>query len=328
MRRSLQLAASIAFAVTSALAQSSPPRPERSALSKSPQLAAGSLPGALPASTKPSAVKPTGVPSKSAKSTNTTATAPKVAGTAPSEPAADEYRLPLPSVEERLNGPASRLANLASGACLTELKKKDTAEVFTRATPRSGVAVAFRFQKALETADSLAPVQMRVAPAKSPFGTLDCRQALLWLELRPVLERHHVTSLRIDSFYRPNARMGGTKKKPGKRSQHSYGLAADIVSISVTLPSASAEPRTLLLDVPADFAGMRGEEPCGPTANLHLPEGADAAQKERSYRLRNFVCELARGGYLHHILTPNHDAAHESHLHLDIKRDNRWFSVD
>ncbi len=299
MRRSLQLAASIALVVTSTLAQTGQSGSARTATApRGPLIASTAAPSV--ATTK----------------------------TAPVEPAPDEYLLPLPSVEERLKGPASRLANLSPSACLTELKKKDPEQVFSRATPRPGVATALRFDKALRTADSLGPVAMRVAPAKSPFGTLDCRQALLWLELGPVLERHHVTGLRIDSFYRPNARMGGTKKKPGKRSQHSYGLAADIVTLTVTVPTPSGEPRTLVLDVPADFAGQRGEDPCGPTAQLHLPPSADAARRERSYRLRNFICELARGGYLHHILTPNHDAAHESHLHLDIKRDNRWFSVD
>jgi hypothetical protein len=48
----------------------------------------------------------------------------------------------------------------------------------------------------------------------------------------------------------------------------------------------------------------------------------------RGILLRNFVCKMAAGGWFHHVLTPNHDRAHESHLHLDIKRDSRWLSLD
>jgi hypothetical protein len=39
--------------------------------------------------------------------------------------------------------------------------------------------------------------------------------------------------------------------------------------------------------------------------------------------LRNIVCAAARAGLFHHVLTPNYDAAHRDHLHLDIKRDAR-----
>jgi hypothetical protein len=35
------------------------------------------------------------------------------------------------------------------------------------------------------------------------------------------------------------------------------------------------------------------------------------------------ICDVARSGLFHHILTPNHDAAHKNHFHLDIARGAR-----
>lgn len=35
------------------------------------------------------------------------------------------------------------------------------------------------------------------------------------------------------------------------------------------------------------------------------------------------VCELARGGLFHTVLTPDHDRAHYNHLHLDLKEGQR-----
>jgi hypothetical protein len=119
-----------------------------------------------------------------------------------------------------------------------------------------------------------------------------------------------VAAVRIDNFYRPRAKL---PQGHGKKSQHAYGLAADVVSF--TLDDGR------VLDVERDFHGRLGEPVCGPGAFLEPLD--DAAT-----RLRNLVCELGRGGYFHHMLTPNHDAAHRNHLHLDIKRDNQWFSVE
>lgn len=227
------------------------------------------------------------------------------------------FQAPLPSREVRLAGPATRAANLSPAACRSVLAKLDSGDVIVRAGESPGIATAVRIK------GPLADLKMRVPGPKLPYGLLDCRLAVVLLELAPELSRAGVTALNVDGFYRQGARLGGKKGK--KKSQHAYGLAIDLVTLEVKDP-ASGQP--LVLDVRRDFYGKRGEPPCGPDARLHPPDGATAADLRRSVLLRNFVCQLARGGWFHHILTPNHDAAHESHLHLDIKRDNRWLSVN
>ncbi len=217
----------------------------------------------------------------------------------------------LPSVAERLKGPASRFANLSPAECRKQLKLTgELGRAFEAQGPSNGIASPLRM------VGSLGKIDFRVPPKNTSFGLLDCRQALLWIQLVPLLEKHQIAKIRIDNFYRNGARIN----RRGKKSQHSYGLAADIVSI--TLEDGRE------LDVKDDFLGRRGEPPCGPKAAIYPIKGTTQEQVAEAIVFRNFVCELARTGSFHHILTPNYNKAHESHLHLDLKRDNKWFSVD
>lgn len=216
-------------------------------------------------------------------------------------PAHHPYHEPLPALPELAKGPAMRIANLLPGACSALLRKNQLPFRFTG--PQNGIATPVRFT------GSFGELEFRVPPEKSPYGFLDCRLALLLAEIAPLLREHQVHSLRIDNFYRPGARLPARR---AKKSQHAYGLAADVVSF--TLDDGT------VLDVERDFHGRLGEPVCGPSAYLEPP--ADVA-----VRLRNLTCALARSGAFHHILTPHHDLAHRNHLHLDIKRDNQWFSI-
>ncbi len=213
-------------------------------------------------------------------------------------------------MEVRHQGPATRFANISVAECRKQLNLTgDLGQAFQRLGPQNGVASPMRIT------GSVGPIDFRVPPTNVPFGVLDCRQALLWIQLIPLLSRHEVVGIRVDNFYRDRSRIRGSKK-----SQHAYGLAADIVSFSFK------DGRELNID--DDFMGRRGEPPCGPSANIHPYKGATEAQIEGAIRLRNLICELGRVGAFHHILTPNYNQAHESHLHVDLKRDNKWFSIN
>ena len=221
------------------------------------------------------------------------------------------FHEPLPSVAERAKGPASRFADLSPTECQKQLKLTgELGKVFVRQGPSHGIATPLRM------VGPLGEVAFQVPSPKTMFGLLDCRQALLWIQLLPLLEEHKIAKIRIDNFYRDGARIS----RRGKKSQHSYGLAADVVAL--TLKDGRE------LDVLTDFLGRVGEEPCGPSAAVYPLKDTTAEQIARAIDLRNFVCALARSGAFHHILTPNHDMAHRNHLHVDLKRDNKWFSVD
>lgn len=234
------------------------------------------------------------------------------------------FQQPIPAVEVLLKGPASSYGNLAPAECNRRLSAAAGHEAFVKVGPSNGIAAPYR------VVGPILGVNFIVPPKKSPFGVLDCRQALLWLELAPILVSHGVVSVQIDNFYRNHARV-----RPGRKSQHAYGLAADVTAIvfgPLSEPTTSKTGAAIpdgsgRADVEDDFLGQLGQAVCGPEARIIPKSDSDVAQLARATRMRNLVCDLARRGAFHHILTPNYNQAHRNHLHLDLQRDNKWFSV-
>jgi hypothetical protein len=219
------------------------------------------------------------------------------------EPEAPEgayaFREPLPSRELARSSSALFVSNLSPAGCAAELRRRNLP--VTRDTGAAvGVSGPVRITGAMHGVRFVTPSR------KSIYGKLDCRLALALDELSKVLQRHGVVRARVDNLYRPNARLAGTHK----RSQHRYGLAVDVVSFELE--------SGLELSVEHDFHGALENPPCGPESLLSEPS-------EKAIALRNLVCDVAKSGLFNHILTPNFNAAHRDHLHLDIKRgDTRW----
>ena len=212
------------------------------------------------------------------------------------------FQTPLPPRELARDAPAQRAANLTPSACLAELKKRKLPVERDRGAA-SGVAAPVRITGPLGGVRFVAPGK------KSVYGKLDCRLALVLDELATVLERHGVVSVRVDNLYRPKAHL------PGKRtsSQHRYGLAADITAFERADGS--------VLSVETEWHGEIGTDPCGPDARLVEPTPTAIA-------LRDLVCDIARSGSFHHLLTPSYNAAHRDHVHFDIKRGEKRFIIE
>jgi Extensin-like protein C-terminus len=206
------------------------------------------------------------------------------------------YLEPLPSPFVSKGSLASRWASLSPQQCLNEVTRRKL-EVKRWRGAALGVATPVRVK------GPLGGVRFVTPGGKSPYGILDCRLALTLTELGQVLRRHGVVEVRVDNMYRPKARLPG-RKKP---SQHSYGLAIDLTRLKL-------DDGTELI-VERDFQGEIGEPVCGKRARAEL--GAEAG------KLRDLICDVARAELFHHILTPNHDAAHRDHFHLDIARGAR-----
>jgi hypothetical protein len=206
------------------------------------------------------------------------------------------YLEPLPSPIVAKTAPASRWVSLGGQQCWTEVARRKLAVTRFRGAA-VGVATPVR------VTGPIGGVRFVTPGRKSPFGILDCRLALALSDLAEILQRHGVVEVRVDNMYRPHAHLPG-KKKP---SQHSYGLAIDMTRLKL------ADGTELIVE--RDFQGAIGEPVCG--------EGARAELGGDSGKLRDLICEVARSGTFHHILTPNHDAAHRDHFHLDIARGAR-----
>ena len=208
------------------------------------------------------------------------------------------YLDPLPSSVVAKSSKASRWASLSPQQCLTESARRKLGVTRWRGAA-TGVATPLRVSGDINGVRFVTPGK------KSPYGILDCRLALALSELADVLKRHDVVEVRVDNMYRPRAHLPG-KKKP---SQHSYGLAIDMTRLLL------ADGSELIIE--RDFQGVIGEPVCGSEARARPELSREAGA------LRDLICDVARSEAFHHILTPNHDAAHRDHFHLDIARGAR-----
>ena len=226
--------------------------------------------------------------------------APGRAKAADSEPVTEaaSYLRPLPTPIVAKTTPASHWASVSPQQCLAEVARRKLGVTRFRGAA-AGVATPVR------VTGPIAGVRFVAPGRKSPYGILDCRLALALSELAVVLKRYDVVEAQIDNMYRPHAHLPG-KKKP---SQHSFGLAADLTRLKRADGSE--------LSVERDFQGTIGEPVCGDGARASSELSSEATT------LRDLICEVARSGLFHHILTPNHDQAHRDHFHLDIARGAR-----
>jgi hypothetical protein len=94
---------------------------------------------------------------------------------------------------------------------------------------------------------------------------------------------------------------------PGTR--HPAGLAIDVGLLH------KRDGRWI--NIARDFHGRIGAKTCGNGAPM--PENAQAVE------LRAIICEAASLGLFTYVLTPDYNAAHADHLHMEIKPGVKWF---
>ncbi|MGK3969081.1 extensin family protein [Sorangium sp. So ce118] len=110
-------------------------------------------------------------------------------------------------------------------------------------------------------------------------------------------------ALRTDAGQKPR----GTWAPPGTR--HPAGLAIDV--------GALKKRDGTWISVARHFHGRIGDKTCG--------EGAPQPELPEARELRSIVCEAADLGIFTYVLTPNYNAAHADHYHMEIKPGVRWF---
>ncbi|WP_437503993.1 extensin family protein [Sorangium sp. So ce1099] len=108
---------------------------------------------------------------------------------------------------------------------------------------------------------------------------------------------------RADAGQKPR----GTWAPPGTR--HPAGLAIDV--------GALKKRDGTWISVARHFHGRIGDKTCG--------EGAPQPELPEARELRSIVCEAADLGIFTYVLTPNYNAAHADHYHMEIKPGVRWF---
>jgi hypothetical protein len=124
---------------------------------------------------------------------------------------------------------------------------------------------------------------------------------------------------------KPTTQRGPLVKREARRDATSTGLHP-----TTWAPPGTRHPAGLAIDVglvhkrdgrwltvARDFRGKIGAQTCGEGARV--PDEADARE------LRALVCESATEGVFTYVLTPDYNAAHADHFHMEIKPGVRWF---
>jgi hypothetical protein len=139
---------------------------------------------------------------------------------------------------------------------------------------------------------------------RDPHAVWDCRLLLAVADLSGWLRAHGVDRVEYASVFR---------RRGNPRSQHRRALAIDVMAVhrgGRRYAVAAAFPRG---------AVVACEGPGDPHAARPV-EGHDPALVEEpaARLLAELVCAAVRSGAFDTVLTPDHDAAHHDHLHLDL----------
>ena len=200
------------------------------------------------------------------------------------------------AVPER--SPVLGYAALERDACEAELGKRSIA--FTRAEDTPGVRAPIRLTGSLHevSVHSMLPPAMR---AKARAELIDCRLALALDDFAATLAARGIVEVTHFSAYRSKSEGGCTVKYPGE--QHCAALAVDVASFT-------KKDGTKLV-VERDFHGKIGTLTCvnGEQPTAQRPPGKN--------ELWDIACHAA-GKHFQVVLTPNWNAEHKNHFHLEL----------
>lgn len=141
-------------------------------------------------------------------------------------------------------------------------------------------------------------------------GLMSCELAVRLVTLSRIAARHGITRVMLSSVFRPG----------NQPSMHTLGMAIDISWVEVEEPLLNGDGEsTTRLIVARDFIETPDVETCDPRL---LEEDSPLGGDERARVLLSFVCEVAASGVFATVLTPNYNAGHRGHFHMDIRPDD------
>jgi hypothetical protein len=154
---------------------------------------------------------------------------------------------------------------------------------------------------------TFAPVWARAGRAVSA-ELLDCRLALALGELAALVAMHDVVRVEHYGIYRGDVPW----PRRGPPLHHLAGLAIDV--------AAFVKADGTRLDVGSDWIR-------GPSRRTCRGDDPGETASRRATELHAILCELAGRRVFHEVLTPNHDARHRDHFHLEVVRNAEWTLV-
>jgi hypothetical protein len=225
---------------------------------------------------------------------------------------AEAVPAPLPAVDPF---PARSYGNLEDVACLVSLESRGIVyERYGRhahgvQTPVKllGPLHGVRFVHA-EATDWLQSAHHEI---------LDCRLVLALDDLAALLARHGVRTVVHYGVYRGDLPLPAH----GRPLHHVAAMAMDV--------AAFEKDDGTRLAVRRDWSGRVGARPC----DANEPNATNAAHasprpNDRAEELHGILCDIVDEKIFHQVLTPNHDASHRDHFHLEVMRETEWTLVE
>ncbi len=247
--------------------------------------------------------------------------------------ASDPFLQPL-SGEEIEAAPAQKYAKLSRDEAVAALKERGAIFDEIPAASAPGVLAPVRLTSRLGGV-FFHDQERESARVRSPFEILDARLALVLVDFAEILQKHGIDEVVHMSMYRPGVR-ARTPSKKGAPGLRPAARAAAPAKAPADLPSegqsTSRHPAGLAIDVGAlvkksgdrlvvarQFGGRIGSQTCG--------DKAPAPAVTEARELRSIVCEAAAARLFTFVLTPNYNAAHRDHFHMEIKAGAPWMLI-
>lgn len=272
---------------------------------KAPAPAKGSAPQPKGKAPVPSAAKN---PTEHSPAAKPQKAAPAKSKATPASPRSHENAfLEVPDRAYAESTLAYRYANLSNQDALAELARRRVDWV-PATPPPPGVRTPIRLAgplRGVAVHSSLPPAER----AGSPFEILDARLALALDDFCALLARHDVVELIHYTMYRPPA---DAPAEGQPQIRHPAGLAIDV--------GALRKRDGTWLAVGPHWPSNIGAKTCG--------EGAVEHWAREARELASIVCETKDERIFHFALTPDFNADHADHVHLEIKPAARWFIVN
>jgi hypothetical protein len=205
-------------------------------------------------------------------------------------------------------GTATNYASLSASQAIQALRKRHIAFEVVRKGAR-GVLAPVRLRGPVHGV-SWHTALPKAQRASAPWEVFDARLVLALDDFGELLQKQGIDEVIIFSAWRPP-----TKHWPaGKQGiRHPGAMAVDAKQFH--LKSGR------WIEVEDDFHGRIGDQTCGTSAN------APRAKSEDALLLRSLACTAAEKRIFHSILTPNYNAPHRNHFHLEVRHGVDWFMV-
>ena len=190
------------------------------------------------------------------------------------------------------------IANMNRDTCLAKLGEIGVDYSEVDADDANGVEIPIRLQSPIDG------IEIATRAQSSVHAILDCRVALAIHQWSDVLRAKGVVRIEHYSIYRPNARVAGTHRA----SAHAAALAID-AAIFVRADGTR-------VDVLNEWGDRTHHaDPC---VNNHGDES------ENAEFLRLVVCSAVARDLFQVVITPHHDAAHQNHVHMELRPQVSW----